>query len=320
MIFFPRNFLPLQSKIRFLFIFSLVFIVPAVCSQSYALPLLKIDAEEQFNFAEHHFSNGEFEQAINEYHRFIYFFPEDGRVETAMYKIGMSYLSTKRFKAAIDSFQTLIDKYVETDLSVKSYWMISRCHMALNQPGFAVANLHNIIAIIDKVEVRDEAYYRIGWIYLETASWENARLYFKKISLENQSKYRLKMISEELEKEKQIARKNPRLAGFLSILPGAGQFYCERYQDALVAFFLNIGLIVAACESFDKEMYALGGVISFVELGFYAGNIHGAVSGAHKYNKVKETDFIEKLKQNTRINFLSDHKNESIIFSFQYCF
>lgn len=45
------------------------------------------------------------------------------------------------------------------------------------------------------------------------------------------------MISEELEKEKQIARKNPRLAGFLSILPGAGQFYCERYQDALVAFF-----------------------------------------------------------------------------------
>ncbi len=75
----------------------------------------------------------------------------------------MSYLSTKRFMAAIDSFQTLIDKYVETDLSVKSYWMISRCHMALNQHGFAVANLHIIIAIIDKVEVRDEAYYRIGW-------------------------------------------------------------------------------------------------------------------------------------------------------------
>ena len=39
---------------------------------------------------------------------------------------------------------------------------------------------------------------------------------------------------------------------------------------------LNAGLILSAWEAFDNELYALGGVISFVEFGFYAGNIYGA--------------------------------------------
>jgi TolA-binding protein/TM2 domain-containing membrane protein YozV len=315
-----RNYFLFNPKIRSFFVFFLFLALSAAFCPSSAHPSLKIDAEEQFNFAEHYFSNGEFDRAINEYHRFIYFFPEDERVELAMYKIGMSYFGIKRFKSAIDSFQAVIDKYMESDLSIKSYWMISQCYLALNQPGPAIANLHNLIAVTDNLKVKDEAYYRIGWIYLETASWEKARLYFKKISSENSEKYRLKKLSKELEEEKHIVRKNPGLAGFFSIIPGVGQFYCERYRDALVAFLLNGGLMVAAYESFDKEIYALGGVISFVELGFYAGNIYGAVSSAHKYNRAKEKDFIEKLKQNIRINFLSDYKNEGVLFSFQYSF
>ena len=59
-------------------------------------------------------------------------------------------------------------------------------------------------------------------------------------------------------------------------------------------------------ESFDKELYALGAVISVVEFGFYAGNIYGAVGSAHKYNKLQDAAFIDNLK--LKFNVSNDPK------------
>jgi TolA-binding protein len=279
-----------------------------------------INPDKQFNFAEHYFSDKDYLTAVLEYKRFIYFFPEDHRVETAMYRIGMSYYLGEHFKEAIDSFNAVIDRYVDTDLSVKSYFMISDAYVKQYAFGPAVINLNNLITMTHDEEVRDEAYYKIGWIYIETASWEEARRYFSKISATNKNKYRLERLTDELNKEKSIPGKNPSLSGFLSIIPGAGYFYCERYQDALIAFLLNGGLILAAVESFDDNNTALGGVIAFVEFGFYAGNIYGAVTSAHKYNRKQTARFIETLKNNTKINLSADVKNKGICLAFEFIF
>ncbi|OEU64096.1 MAG: hypothetical protein BBJ57_03450 [Desulfobacterales bacterium PC51MH44] len=282
--------------------------------------LLTIDPDKQFEFAEYYFLNKEYSMAVSEYKRFIYFFPEDEKVEPAMHRIGMSYYYGKRFTKAIDSFKALIDRYGETDLSVKSYLMISESYMKLNSFGPAIINLQNLITITDDENVRDEAYYRLGWIYLETASWDKAGLYFSKISNQNKDKYRLERLTAELDKIKLIPKKDPGLAGFLSIIPGAGFLYCERYQDALIAFLLNGGLMYAAYESFDNGHDALGGVIAFVEFGFYAGNIYGSIAGAHKYNHNKTGQFLEKLKNNTKVNLSADFNNKGVCFALQFVF
>ena len=70
----------------------------------------------------------------------------------------------------------------------------------------------------------------------------------------------------------------------------------------MAAFLINAGLIWAAWEAFDDEQYALGSVITFVEFGFYAGNIYGAVSGAHKYNRDRVSEFRERLNQRRQIS------------------
>ena len=279
-----------------------------------------ISPDKQFDFAEYYFSNKDYLMAVNEYKRFLYFFPEDQRVETVMYRIGMSYYLGGHFKNAIDSFYAVIDRYVDTDLSIKSYFMISEARVKLNAFGLAIINLNNLITLSDDENVRDEAYYRIGWIYIETASWEQARTYFSKISSKNKNKYRLERLTAELNKERSVPKKDPRLAGFLSIIPGAGYLYCERYQDALIAFLLNGGLILAAVESFDDNNNALGGVIAFVEFGFYAGNIYGSITSAHKYNRKQTGRFIETLKNNTKINLSADVKNKGICLAFEFIF
>lgn len=309
-----KTFIKISFIILFIFSFS---------SQSFAG---SDEADKQFGFAEHYFSKREYFRAIGEFERFIYLFPEDERVESAMYQIGLSYVESKRFQDAIRAFTELIEKFQVSDfkfqlsnLVTQAYFTISKCHMKLNAPGAALASLNNLISMAADQDVRDEASYQIGWIYLESASWENAGASFGKISEKNKNKYQLKRLSAELGGKDSIPQKSPVLAGGLSaVIPGAGYLYCGRYYDGLTAFFVNAALIYAAYESFSNGNEALGGIISLVETGFYTGTIYGSVSSAHKYNQRNTIEFIEKLKQNTKIG-LSAYK-DGVMISFQYAF
>jgi tetratricopeptide (TPR) repeat protein len=289
-------------------------------SQGASAHSITLNPDKQFNYAQELFSAKDYLTAVNEYKRFIYFFPKDERIELAMFQIGQSYFLGRQFDEAVKSFKKLTDQYFETEYSIKSYFKISDIYIALKAFDLALINLNNLIMITKDENIKDEAYYRIGWIYIETASWGNARRYFEKISPGNRNKFRLKKLADELDKETLIPQKDPKLAGFLSIIPGGGYLYCERYQDALIAFLLNGGLIYAAYESFDKGHGALGGLITFVGFGFYAGNIYGAVTSAHKFNRKETGQFIYKLKETARVNLSADLENKGVLLSFRFSF
>jgi tetratricopeptide (TPR) repeat protein len=319
-----RNIYPIYLCLTFAVLISLFipFSISFAGSESQDTSSLSLilSPDKQFNYAQDLFSAKDYITAVNEYKRFIYFFPKDKRVELAMYRIGMSHYLSGHYQEAVSAFEKLTEQYFETEYSIKSYYKISEAYINLKAYDQALIDLNNLVTTTHDEDVRDEAYYRIGWIYIETASWDNARLYFEKISPKNRDKFRLKKLADELDKETLIPQKDPKLAGFLSIIPGGGYLYCERYQDALVAFLLNGGLIYAAYESFDEGLGALGGLITFVEFGFYAGNIYGAVTSAHKFNR-KETDkFIYKLKKNTRVNLSADLENKGVLLSFRFSF
>jgi tetratricopeptide (TPR) repeat protein len=271
-------------------------------SRLYAENVIEIDADKQFEFAEFNFTSNEFAGAIREYKRFIYFFPDDKRMDQAMLHIGMSQLNIKNYTDAIDTFNNIIsiasDKpHGITDIQAKAYFMKSRCYAIVNDTINAVATLGTLIQRSENTDVIDKANYHIGWLYIENRSWEAAKRFFEKISNENYDKYRRDVLTNELDKAEAIKEKSPGLAGMLSIIPGAGFLYCKRPYDALTSFLFNTALILAAYESFDNGNSALGGVISFVEAGFFAGNIYGSITSAHKYNKNASLDFINHLKK-----------------------
>ncbi len=258
-----------------------------------------IKADEQFLFAESYFKEGEYYRAISEYERFLHFFPEDPRVELVSYKVGQSYFNGKRFKQAIGAFNVLIEKYRNTKFTVKAYVRLAECHQKLKDPQKALGTLDKLLTVSDKTEIRDEIFYRKGWIYLDMDKWEKAQTFFDKISPANREIYRLKQLSEEMNKKKFLKIKNPSAAGWLAILPGAGHLYCERYRDAFIAFLLNSAMIMAAYEAFDHDNEALGGLIAFFELGLYSGNIYSAANCAHKYNRQQKQEFLQYLKEHS---------------------
>ncbi|MFC1886321.1 tol-pal system YbgF family protein [Thermodesulfobacteriota bacterium] len=280
-----------------------------------------ISPDKQFAYAHSLYDEGDFENAANEYKRFVYFFPDDKRVEQARFNIGRSLFSGKRFSRAIHAFTAFIDAYRDTPLSIRSYRMISRCYIKLNQPADAAVSLYNLLSLTDDVDIRDDTYYRLGWIHLEQAKWEKAGQAFNQIRESNRMTYQLNGLFDELERrDSVIPTKEPGTAGLLSIIPGAGYLYCGRYKDALTAFLANAVLSIAAYESFDKDLNALGGLIAFIELGFYGGNIIGATAAAHKYNRYKTGQFIDHLKQHMKIDLSTDIREKRMLISFKYRF
>ena len=79
-------------------------------------------------------------------------------------------------------------------------------------------------------------------------------------------------------------------------------------------------MIWAAYESFSNELYALGSVITFVEIGFYSGNIYGSVASAHKYNRKNERQWIEQLRKRLKVSLASRPANRGVELSLRYTY
>jgi len=309
-----NKFFHIHSTIWIMIIFHLTFsgMIPVFAGEKKSRDLV-INPDQQLRFAMDYFKQSQYEKAIAEFERFIYFFPDHKMADNAKYHIGLSYFHSGRFKEAVEPLSDIVEKSTDQDLIARAHFRLSETFVSLGDHQTAVKVLNHLTETNNNILIIDEAHYRAGWIYLQLNDMETARRRFQMISSQNQDLFRMRTMDEELSREKLFPEKNPRLAGFLSIIPGAGFAYCERYQDALVAFLLNAGLILAAYESFDNGNEALGGVIAFVGTGFYAGNIYGAVSSAHKYNLASRQRFLENLKNKTQVTLSAAPERQGIV-------
>ena len=290
------------------------------CLPVKAGPIVGVDAHVQFQYADSLYAGGDFLLAVAEYKRFIFLFPGHARVEEAAYNVGLCYLSARIYARAVQSFKAFMQSYPDSRYIDPSQFRMSEAYLNSNQAGAAITVLRNLAFVTDDAGTRNEAFYRLGWIYIGMGQWGQAQTVFDEISPEGRNAYRLEELSRALAQEPKMKQKSPGLAGTLAILPGAGYLYCGRYQDALIALLVNGGLIWAAYEAFSNDLYALGGVIIFVEIGFYAANIYGSVASAHKYNRKNEQKWIEHLRQRLKVNLATRPHNRGVELSLRYTF
>jgi TolA-binding protein len=278
-------------------------LIPAIFSSILLSPLfasaeaLTIDADSQLGFANRLFIDGHLERAATEFNRFIYFFPDDDRVESALFHEGLSFFKLNRFQEAQKVFSRLVERGSEREYTPRASLMIAECRFKMNDVDGAVICLQQMIAAAKETAVRDEAWYRLAWLMIETGEWQKAKIAFHSLSGKGSEKFQSLKVLTALETTDTIEKKSPSLAGLLSILPGAGHLYCDRPRDATSAFLLNTTLSASAWQAFDRDLTWLGGLISFVEMGVYSGTIYSAVGSAHKYNRQQKIDFIDQLKR-----------------------
>jgi tetratricopeptide (TPR) repeat protein len=314
---------------------GLFLFVPVI---GFSADVVIVDAERQYQLAQTLFEEKEFSAAAHEYIRFVHLFPHHEQVPVARYNTGVAFFYAGRLEDARRHLEHTTAHFSDSGVVPDAMFKLSEVYMAMDKPGMAVAVLKNLITLTRNRPVRDKACFIIGWLLLDNVDVlksrsdyavypvREAEKYFSMISPEGEKKYRMADSILSLGAIDQLKKKIPAVAGGLSLVPGGGFLYCGRYRDALVSFLLNTSLMFAAYQSFENDNDFLGGVLSFVEAGFYMGNVYGSISSAHKYNKKEKKAFIEKLKQdyrthqNNTLSLQAGFVNNGIGIQFKYNF
>jgi len=320
-------------KTILLFIVLLSFFQKTAVSQNKEIA---INADMQYDYAQKCFEEKDYTTAIFEFKRFIHFFDDHKYVLKAEFQIGQAFYNLKEYKNAVMAFNKIIladnaDILIlsEPDLSesfiVDAYFMKSKALMLLEKFNASEVCMQNLLMVTDDQNVKDRAYSFLALLYLKIAetnpdALKRAEKFVEEISQGNIEKPEKEKLKKLLDDMNNLETKNPTLAGIASVIPGAGYMYCERYKDGMISFLFNTALIVAAYKAFDDGNYALGGAISFIETGFYTGNIYGAVNSAHKYNRRKRNEFIRNVHGQFHLKIDNSEEDEAIFLFFEIPF
>jgi TolA-binding protein len=267
---------------------------------------ITIRSDDQLDLAREAFEKGEYPRAIVELERFLHFFPEDPEAPRARYLVGLSYLKRKDYEAARNNFLEVIKRYPSAPPAGQSMLMMGESYYLQGAYDEAEKIYRQIISEQPDSELANRAQYRLGWTLMKKGSWQEASRNFGEVPRTSTLFPRSNDLSRRSLLGAELPSKDPTTAGVLSaVVPGLGHAYTERYKDGLVAFLLNGLFIWATLESFHQDLNVLGGILGFLELGWYSGTIYSSVNSAHKYNRAANDDFLRRLRDDSEIGFFS---------------
>ena len=270
------------------------------------------ECERQFAFAESLFEESDFYRAIGEYKRLIFLCPgSETLCEKAFFKIGASYFKAQQWQKAQEALDDFLTRFPGSPMVGEALYLkgMSEKHLSLHEEAL---NTFAHISETQTGEVREKAIYQSALILVDMQQWKRAGEMFSRIPAGSVFYDSAFVFSAGLENICNLPHKSPVVAGSLAAaLPGAGHLYTERPRDALVAFLLNGIFIWSAIELFEDDKYVTGGIVTFLELGWYTGNIYSAVGSAHKFNKRTRESFLQGLRDRAHLSYFYDRGTAS---------
>jgi tetratricopeptide (TPR) repeat protein len=254
------------------------------CADDLAVRYNDLREKEIRQFAADLFIAGEYFRAITEAKRYISLFPSGPRTEEMTRRIGDAYLMSHEWAEAIAAYDDFLMKYpASSEASAATFYKA----IALLKQGNGVeaGRLFQLIQNGADPLKKDEAARWEILLLIRQNRFDEAERRLKEQIVRPEKENEADIIAEMINAKKSARYKSPETAGVLSaLLPGSGQLYDERYQDGVYSFLLNTLFILGAYKAYDQENYALAGLLTLFEIGWYTGGIYGAVGGAHKYN------------------------------------
>src|SRR3990172_1654062 len=270
--------------------------------------------EKIMSFADHLYEQGDYYRAITEYERVIFFYPKHPLVKKARYQIAMSYYKGEKFTQAIDRFRALSDQYREEEIGRKALFMLAETYYQKKDYDQAINVLDIFLTSYPDDSQADAARIKMGLSNLRQGDWRQAEEEFRKLPPDSPLRTQAGELAEESKKDPGLPRKSPAVAAGLSaLLPGAAHLYIGRKSEAAVSFLLNGAFILATVQAFHHDNNVTGGILLFFESGWYLGNIYNASSGAHKYNRREEQEFMNNLQNQYGISYYRDEQGGNML-------
>jgi len=307
----------MNRKLFVLALLAMLMMITAI--PAFGAPIV-VDAAGQFHFANDLMDKGEYDRAILEFERFIHFFPENRQVPPAQLLIGLCFMKDGRYEKARAVFSEVIKTHHDDIFAQKALFLMGESYYRQGISEEAEYYFRRLFREFPKSSLRQAALYRLGWTKMQKSQWKEASRIFGDIQDSSPYYQSAAGLAEASLNGESLPLKSPKLAGTLAaVLPGLGHAYVGRYKDGSVAFLVNALFIWAAVESFHNDDNVLGGMLCFLELGWYSGNIYSAVNVAHKYNRKIRRDFRSHLEDRLDLKpLVTPHGGAGLTISFRF--
>ena len=244
-------------------------------------------------FADQLFGEEEYHRAETEYRRFLSYHPANSHVEHVQLRIFDCYLVRGLLHDALEWGQTVQETYrYRHATSLLMSQRLGDVLLSLDENAKAREKYDLVINSAVDIELLGKAQYSVGYSHLADGDWDSAAAAFLAVPRESSWYEDGRIASSRAYKGAQLPRKNPRVAGLLSIFPGFGYMYVGHTQTGFTSLLLNMLFGAATYSSFAKNPYGLGALFGFVNISFYSGSVYGSVLGASRFNRVTRQEFL----------------------------
>ena len=267
-------------KIFFALLFVLILTSNLFAQDSFA---------DQFNLAKKLYEDEKYFDAVTEFKRLLFFYEGDNYSYESNLLIGLSYKEAAKFSEAIQHF-ALAELNSSTEAEVyESRLEIIKVNILRRTTQRAFTLLDSLENDVRFNKKSEEINYWRGWAYIFSDDWERAALTFSEI----QKAHDLALICDSVDNDLY----NPELAKYLSIVPGAGQFYTDEYISGLISIGWNVLWGYLTINAFMEDRVFDGLMIgTLLWWRFYSGNIQNAEKFALEKNLEKTNSALHYLQ------------------------
>ncbi|RKU30832.1 hypothetical protein C6497_03920 [Candidatus Poribacteria bacterium] len=231
------------------------------------------------SLAEHYTNLKNYDAAITEYKRFLFFHPDDDKVPEIYLRIGTLHRNLGLLPEAIDAIRQAVIR--TSDKEQKSEHQIDLAVVLIANKDYDLARLELIKVLIRNPSetLYKRALLLQGVTYVYQFRWEEAQDIFNSYSQDEK-------LDELLQNAENLPYKSKLSAKILSgILPGSGQFYAGNWKSGLNALALNSALGYITIDSILDQYYVDAIMWTyFIFQRYYQGNLYRAGKAVEEYN------------------------------------
>lgn len=235
-------------------------------------------------------SFGNYDAAITEYKRFLFFEPDDTCVGEVYYNMGLAYRAQGLWEEAIAAMRTAV--HHATDRETESEYQIVLAVTLIANQNYDLAQLELIKVTMHAPSARlyRRALFLQAVAYLYQFRWKEASKALQNYTADE----RLDTLFTLAINTPQKSVKNAKILS--AILPGAGQVYAGNWLDGLNALVLNSAIGFLAVDSaldghyVDATLWA-----TTIFFRYYHGNLYHAGKAVEAFNEEVSRQAAEKI-------------------------
>lgn len=258
-----------------------------------------------FYLAESFFASENYEAAITEYKRFIFFNSHNESVNYAYYKIGISYGYQKKWREAIDALKYSIQSAPNESIKNEREIALAIVLLANRNYNDAEFRLLKVESFTKFSSLKQKAAFFRGIACIYSYKWKEARKAFRSI-LGRDSLYFsfYHIVDSLLSLAEQIKYKSSKLAKiFSTILPGSGQIYAGDIRNGLNSLLINILTFYLLINGIIKKDIKNIFFVCPLFQRYYLGNRFHAEKIAEDYNNKLNKRWVKKILKIFKINY-----------------